>query len=199
MRIAREQLAQIRRLNHSINQLRLELAELVTAHRPKLLAGQGCGVLTAAILIGHTAGNERFRSDASFALQTGTAPIPCSSGQRTQHRLNRGGDRQLNHALHIIAVTRAQRDPATKGVPSAQGSRRQDHQGGSALPQAPPRPPLLPPPRRAAADQQHAVESQPIIEPQAMAPNGKPTTIPKRREPHPGTILVKGGPRSCPA
>ena len=47
-------------------------------------------------------------------MQTGTAPIPCSSGQRTQHRLNRGGDRQLNHALHIIAITRAQHDPATK-------------------------------------------------------------------------------------
>ena len=95
-------------------QLHRELRELVTAHRPKLLAEQGCGALTAAILIGHTAGNERFRSEASFALQTGTAPIPCSSGQRTQHRLNRGGDRQLNHALHIIAITRAQRDPATK-------------------------------------------------------------------------------------
>ena len=47
-------------------------------------------------------------------MQTGTAPIPCSSGQRTQHRLNRGGDRQLNHALHIIAITRAQHDPTTK-------------------------------------------------------------------------------------
>ena len=52
--------------------------------------------------------------EASFALQTGTAPIPCSSGKRTQHRLNRGGDRQLNHALHIIAVTRAQHDATTK-------------------------------------------------------------------------------------
>ena len=70
--------------------------------------------MAAAILIGRTAGAERFHSDASFALQTGTAPIKCSSGQRQQHRLNRGGDRQLNHALHIIAITRAQRDPATK-------------------------------------------------------------------------------------
>jgi transposase len=68
----------------------------------------------AAILIGRTAGAERFRSDASFALQSGTTPIPCSSGQRSQHRLNRGGDRQLNHALHIIAITRARYDPATK-------------------------------------------------------------------------------------
>ena len=114
VRIAREQISQLRSMGRQIDALHRELGELVTAHRPKLLAEQGCGALTAAILIGHTAGNERFRSEASFALQTGTAPIPCSSGKRTQHRLNRGGDRQLNHALHIIAVTRAQRDPATK-------------------------------------------------------------------------------------
>jgi transposase len=114
VRIAREHVAHLRSLNRQVDQLAAELTELVKAHRPQLLAEQGCGAVTAAILIGHTAGNERFRSDASFALQTGTAPIPCSSGKRTQHRLNRGGDRQLNHALHIIAITRAQRDPATK-------------------------------------------------------------------------------------
>jgi transposase len=114
VRIAREQISHLRGLNRGIEQLAAELAELVTAHRPQLLAEQGCGALTAAILIGHTAGNERFHSEAAFGLQTGTAPIPCSSGKRTQHRLNRGGDRQLNHALHIIAVTRAQHDPATK-------------------------------------------------------------------------------------
>jgi transposase len=114
VRVAREQLVHLRGLNRQIDALQRELAELVKAHRPKLLQELGCGALTAAILIGHTAGNERFRSDASFALQSGTAPIPCSSGQRTQHRLNRGGDRQLNHALHVIAITRAQRDPATK-------------------------------------------------------------------------------------
>ena len=113
-RIARAQLAHLRQLNRRIDALQHELAELVLARRPELLAEQGCGPLTAAILIGHTAGNQRFRSEAAFARQCGTAPIPCSSGQRTQHRLNRGGDRQLNHALHIIAVTRAQHDPATK-------------------------------------------------------------------------------------
>jgi len=112
--IVREQIIQLRGLTRQIDTLARELAQLVIAHRPKLLDEMGCGALTAAILIGHTAGNERFRSEASFALQTGTAPIPCSSGKRTQHRLNRGGDRQLNHALHIIAITRAQRDPATK-------------------------------------------------------------------------------------
>jgi transposase len=113
-RIAREQISQIRGLNRQVEQLQAELAELVKAHRPQLLAEQGCGALVAAILIGHTAGVKQFHKRSSFGLQTGTAPIPCSSGQRTQHRLNRGGDRQLNHALHIIAITRAQRDPTTK-------------------------------------------------------------------------------------
>jgi transposase len=114
VRVAREQVRDLRRLSREIEALHCELQGLVSAHRPQLLAELGCGALTAAILIGHTAGNERFRSEASFALQSGTAPIPCSSGQRIAHRLNRGGDRHLNHALHIIAITRAQHDPATK-------------------------------------------------------------------------------------
>jgi transposase len=114
VRVAREQVAHLRQLNRHIDQLKRELLELVRAHRPQLLAETGCGPLVAAILIGRTAGAQRFRSDASFALQSGTAPIPCSSGKRTQHRLNRGGDRQLNHALHVIAITRAHHDPATK-------------------------------------------------------------------------------------
>ena len=114
VRVAREQVARIRSLTGQIDALKRELRVLVEAHRPELLAEIGCGELTAALLIGRTAGAERFKSDASFALQSGSAPIPCSSGQRTQYRLNRGGDRQLNHALHIIAVTRAQHDPATK-------------------------------------------------------------------------------------
>jgi transposase len=113
-RVAREQVAQIRRLTRQADALERELLALIRAHRPQLLAETGCGALTAAILIGRTAGAERFQSDASFARQTGTAPIPCSSGQRDRHRLDRGGDRQLNHALHIIAVTRARHDPATK-------------------------------------------------------------------------------------
>jgi len=114
VRVAREEVAQIRSLTGQANALKGELFSLIKAQRPQLLEELGCGPLTAAILIGRTAGAERFRSDASFALQTGTAPIKCSSGERHQHRLNRGGDRQLNHALHIIAITRAQHDPATR-------------------------------------------------------------------------------------
>ena len=70
--------------------------------------------MTAATLIGRTAGAERFETDARFARQAGTAPIPVSSGMRDRHRLHRGGDRQLNRALHTIAITRAQRDPETR-------------------------------------------------------------------------------------
>jgi transposase len=114
VRIAREQITQLRDLTRRADALERELLALVTAHRPQLLAETGCGALTAALLIGRTAGAERFPSDASFARQTGTAPIPCSSGQRHRHRLDRGGDRQLNHALHVIAITRARHDPATQ-------------------------------------------------------------------------------------
>ena len=79
VRIAREQVSHLRGLNREIDALHRELAELVKTHRPQLLAEMGCGALTAAILIGHTAGNERFGSDASFALQTGTvvSEEPC--------------------------------------------------------------------------------------------------------------------------
>jgi transposase len=114
VRVARELVAQIRGLTRQINGLQRELRQLVQAHRPQLLAETGCAELSAALLIGRTAGAERFKSDAGFARPSGSAPIPCSSGQRTQHRLNRGGDRQLNLALHTIALTRANHDPATK-------------------------------------------------------------------------------------
>ena len=114
VRVARDEVRQIRALTGQVDALQQELLVLVKAHRPQLLAEIGCGALTAALLIGRTAGAERFASDASFARQAGTAPIPCSSGQRQQHRLDRGGDRQLNSALHIIAITRARYDPATR-------------------------------------------------------------------------------------
>jgi transposase len=114
VRVARDEVRQIRALTGQVDALQQELLVLVEAHRPQLLAEIGCGALTAALLIGRTAGAERFTSDASFARQAGTAPIPCSSGQRQQHRLDRGGDRQLNSALHIIAITRARHDPATR-------------------------------------------------------------------------------------
>ena len=113
-RVARELLTRVRTLTREANALEAELRALIRAQRPDLLAETGCGALTAATLIGRTAGAERFATDARFARQTGTAPIPASSGNRKRQRLHRGGDRQLNRALHTIAITRARRDPATR-------------------------------------------------------------------------------------
>ena len=79
-----------------------------------MLAEHGCGTVTAAIIIGHTAGAKRFPTDACFARHAGTAPIPASSGNTQRHRLHRGGDRQLNRAIHIIALSRARTDPTTR-------------------------------------------------------------------------------------
>lgn len=104
-RIALEQLADIRALTDRINAFEKELAVLVKAQAPQLLDLPGCGVLTAAKLIGETANPARFRSEACFAMHAGAAPIPASSGRTQRHRLARGGNRQLNAALHRIAVT----------------------------------------------------------------------------------------------
>ncbi len=87
---------------------------LIEAHCPALLAEHRCGTVTAAIIIGHTAGAKRFPTDACFARHAGTAPIPASSGNTQRHRLHRGGDRQLDRAIHIIAFSRARTDPTTQ-------------------------------------------------------------------------------------
>ena len=70
-----------------------------------LLALTGCGPLTAAKLIGETAGIGRFRSRAAFARHNGSAPLPVWSSNTVRHRLSRTGNRQLNVALHRIAIT----------------------------------------------------------------------------------------------
>jgi transposase len=129
VRVARELVTRIRQLTRQANTLESELRALVRAQRPRLLAETGCGALTAATLIGRTAGAQRFATDARFARQTGTAPVPASSGNRTRHRLHRGGDRQLNRALHMIAITRARADPATRAYLDrklAEGKTRKD-------------------------------------------------------------------------
>jgi transposase len=113
-RIARELTERITELTREAKRLETELVELIRVHRPALLEQVGCGPLCAALLIGHTAGVKRFASDAQFARMAGVAPIPASSGKTRRHRLHRGGNRQLNHALHVIALTRSRVDPETR-------------------------------------------------------------------------------------
>ncbi len=93
-RIARELVATIRRADRSrSNELEREIARIVTRLAPTLLALQGCGALSAAKIVGETAGAGRFKSKAAFARWNGTAPIPVWSGS-TNFRLNRGGNRR---------------------------------------------------------------------------------------------------------
>jgi transposase len=107
-RLTRNLLARCDELNHQINALEAELRGLVRAIAPTLLAIPGCGVLTAAVIIGETAGVHRFRDNDAYARFTGTAPVPVWSGASAgKVRLNRGGNRAVNCALHMIAVTQA--------------------------------------------------------------------------------------------
>jgi transposase len=91
------------------------IVALVTARAPGLLRLYGAGPDTAAMLL-IAAGDHprRLRSEAAWAHLCATAPIPASSGKVTRHRLNRGGDRQANHALWRIVITRMSSHPPTR-------------------------------------------------------------------------------------
>ncbi len=108
--LARELVADIVELTTRIDRIEAELRIVVTRLAPTLLAIPGCGALTAAKIVGEVAGVDRFRSKDAFARHNGTAPIPCWSGGRNERvRLSRVGNRQLNRALHTIALTQARR------------------------------------------------------------------------------------------
>jgi transposase len=109
--LARDELADVVELTARINALETRLASLVAAAAPTLLAMPGVGVLTAAKLVGESAGINRFKSEAAFARHAGVAPIPVWSGNTAGRvRLTRSGNRQLNAALHRIAVTQIRLD-----------------------------------------------------------------------------------------
>src|SRR5207302_6707420 len=104
-RIARELVGRCRTLTRTINALDCELQQRTRTLAPRLLQLPGCGPLSAAKLLCEIGPIERFRSDAQLARHAGVAPLDASSGKHQRHRLDRGGNRQLNCALHRIAVT----------------------------------------------------------------------------------------------
>ncbi|MFD1251235.1 IS110 family transposase, partial [Nocardioides ginsengisoli] len=107
-RLAQRLLERCQELTTQINALEKELRGLVQTLAPSLLEVPGCGVLSAAVILGETAGVHRFRNKDAFARFTGTAPVPVWSGSsKGKVRLNRGGNRSVNCALHMIAVTQA--------------------------------------------------------------------------------------------
>lgn len=113
-RIARELTKRCHELTLEINQLEQEIAALVAELAPSLVAICGCGPLTAAKILGETAGIERFKSPDAYARHNGTAPLPVWSSNRSRHRLSRTGNRQLNASLHRIALTQARLHPGAQ-------------------------------------------------------------------------------------
>ncbi len=114
VRICRELVRRIAELTRRERELERELGLLVAAEAPRLLDLPGCGELIAAKLVAEIAGRDRFADDARLAMHAGAAPLPASSGKRQRHRLNRSGNRQLNCALHRIAVTQGRSHPPAR-------------------------------------------------------------------------------------
>jgi transposase len=111
VRLARELVSTIRALNRAIEELEQELEQRTSQIAPALLELPGCVTLTAAKLLAEIGPIDRFKTDAQLARHGGVAPLEASSGRTQRHRLDRGGNRQLNAALHRIAITQARDHP----------------------------------------------------------------------------------------
>jgi len=104
-RVARDLVARITELTGAVNHLEREITQRIMVIAPTLVELVGVGVLTAAKIVAEVADVRRFKSKDAFARHNGTAPLPVWSGNRERHRLSRTGNRQLNAAIHRIAIT----------------------------------------------------------------------------------------------
>jgi transposase len=109
-RLAVDLLADVRRLNQQIAETRSRITDAVEDSKSTLLELHGVGPIVAAYILGHVANPARFATPQRFASYNGTAPLEASSGSRKRHRLNPRGNRKLNHAMHLIAVTQIRND-----------------------------------------------------------------------------------------
>ena len=114
MQIARELVNRCRSLTRSIEELNQQLEQRAAALAPALLELPGCGAITAAKLLAEIGPISRFKTDAQLARHSGLAPLQASSGKSQRHRLDRGGNRQLNAALYRIAITQSRYHPAAR-------------------------------------------------------------------------------------
>jgi transposase len=114
VRLARDLVASCRSLDRTIASLDQELERRTAELAPALLELAGCGAITAAKLLAEIGPIDRFTTDAQLARHSGVAPLEASSGRIQRHRLDRGGNRQLNAALHRIAITQARIHPGAR-------------------------------------------------------------------------------------
>jgi transposase len=128
-RVLRTLARRIKAASAEAAELEGEILAQVRTLAPQLLEEPGVGPIVAAQLLVAWSHHGRVRSEAAFARLAGVAPLPASSGQTNRHRLSRGGDRQLNRALHTIVLHRRQHDPATRDYVArriAEGKSRRD-------------------------------------------------------------------------
>lgn len=109
--VIRERAAEVQRLSREVEMARKRVVSKLRETRTTLTEIPGVGPLTAARILGEIGSLSRVPTDAALARLSGTAPIPASSGQTDRHRLDTGGNRQLNCALHMIAIQQARRTP----------------------------------------------------------------------------------------
>lgn len=121
--------ARIRFLIQQAGELEPQILELLRQHPagPALLAEPGVGPVVAAQLLISWSHRGRVRNEAAFAALAGAAPLEASSGQRIRHRLNRGGDRNLNRALHTISITRMRCHPETRAYEAKRTAEGKTH------------------------------------------------------------------------
>jgi transposase len=109
-RLAVDLLADLRRLDQQLAATRSRITDAVEDSKTTLLELHGVGPIVAAYILGHVGHPDRFATPERFASYNGTAPLEASSGPRKRHRLNPRGNRKLNHAMHLIAVTQIRND-----------------------------------------------------------------------------------------
>jgi transposase len=109
--VARRRISRLRELDREIGDLAGQLSRLVAASRTRLTRLVGVGPILAARILGEVGDVGRFPDADHFAAANGTAPIPVASGRTDRHRLNRGGNRRRNRALHYVALTQATWEP----------------------------------------------------------------------------------------
>ncbi len=155
--LAGREVTRIRELTREANQLERDITQRVTDLVPSLLKIPGCGALSAAKLIGEAADIARFKSRDAYAMWAGVAPIPVWSANNQRFRLNRGGNRQTNAALHRIAITQL-RIPTPK--PSSNDASKPDQ------------------PNEKPSDSSNANSPTSSTEPSSPTPNQPPSPTP---------------------
>ena len=127
--IAREFVADIDRFNELLDLSKQRIEAAVRASGTSLTDIHGCGPISAATIIGHTGNVGRFANKAHFASYNATAPIEASSGKKVRHRLNPRGNRQLNWAIHVIAISQLSSDTAGRRLLRPASRRGENFQG----------------------------------------------------------------------